>query len=105
MDTEHCLSVVMPVYNEVKTISLIIARVLARPEVRELVIVDVCSTDGTETASLLMWRAAATAFAFFATKSIAAKAQPYAPDLRPLPRRWCLSRTQTWNTIRTITPS
>jgi glycosyltransferase involved in cell wall biosynthesis len=48
MDTVNCLSVVMPVYNELTTINAIVARVLARPEVRELVIVDDCSTDGTD---------------------------------------------------------
>jgi len=42
-----CLGVVMPVFNEEKTIHLIIERVLARPEVGELVIVNDCSTDGT----------------------------------------------------------
>jgi len=48
MNTANCLSVVMPVYNESTTITAMVARVLARPEVRELVIVDDCSTDGTD---------------------------------------------------------
>jgi len=42
-----CLGVVMPVYNEEKTIHLIVERVLARPEVGELVMVNDCSQDGT----------------------------------------------------------
>jgi glycosyltransferase involved in cell wall biosynthesis len=42
-----CLGVVMPVYNEEKTIHLIVERVLARPEVGELVMVNDCSRDGT----------------------------------------------------------
>ena len=37
----------MPVYNEEKTIHLIVERVLARPEVGELVMVNDCSKDGT----------------------------------------------------------
>jgi len=37
----------MPVYNEEKTLHLIVGRVLARPEVAELVIVNDCSNDGT----------------------------------------------------------
>ena len=42
-----CLGVVIPVYNEEKTLHIIVSRVLARPEVGELVMVDDCSTDGT----------------------------------------------------------
>ena len=41
------LSVLMPVYNEVKTIETIVPRVLKRREVYELIIVDDGSTDGT----------------------------------------------------------
>jgi len=37
----------MPVYNEEETIHLIVERVLARPEVGELVMVNDCSIDGT----------------------------------------------------------
>lgn len=43
----RCLGVVIPVYNEEKTLHLIVRRVLARPEVAELVIVNDCSIDGT----------------------------------------------------------
>ncbi len=43
----RCLGVVIPVYNEEKTLHIIVGRVLARPEVRELVIVNDCSKDGT----------------------------------------------------------
>jgi len=42
-----CLGVVMPVYNEEKTLHIIVQRVLARPEVGELVMVNDCSQDGT----------------------------------------------------------
>ena len=42
-----CLGVVIPVYNEEKTLHLIVEKVLARPEVGELVIVNDCSQDGT----------------------------------------------------------
>lgn len=41
------ISVVMPIYNECWTIREIVRRVLARPEVDELVMVDDGSTDGT----------------------------------------------------------
>ncbi|MDX1681096.1 MAG: glycosyltransferase family 2 protein, partial [Akkermansiaceae bacterium] len=44
---EKCLGVVIPVYNEEKTLHVIVERVLARPEVGELVIVNDCSSDGT----------------------------------------------------------
>lgn len=47
MHSQGCVSVVMPVYNEATTIAHIIERVLKRPEVRELVIVDDFSSDGT----------------------------------------------------------
>jgi glycosyltransferase involved in cell wall biosynthesis len=41
------LAVLMPVYNEAATVTTVVARVLAQPCVRELIIVDDCSTDGT----------------------------------------------------------
>lgn len=44
---QRCLGVVIPVYNEEKTLHLIVEKVLARPEVAELVIVNDCSKDGT----------------------------------------------------------
>jgi glycosyltransferase involved in cell wall biosynthesis len=47
MNDHRCLSVVMPVFNEAATIGEIVPRVLRRPEVQELLIVDDCSTDGT----------------------------------------------------------
>lgn len=46
-DSRGCLSVVMPAYNERDTIGEIVSRVLARPEVGELVIVEDGGTDGT----------------------------------------------------------
>ena len=42
-----CLSVVMPVYNEVASVSTVVDQVLAQRPVQELIIVDDCSTDGT----------------------------------------------------------
>ena len=49
IDAAGCLSVVMPVYNEGRTVSQIIERVLAQSEVAELIIVNDCSTDDTWT--------------------------------------------------------
>ncbi len=46
-DIEPCLSVVMPVFNEVATIDKIIELVLKQRPVQQLVIVDDCSADGT----------------------------------------------------------
>lgn len=43
----RCLGVVIPVYNEEKTLHIIVEKVLARPEVGELVMVNDCSSDGT----------------------------------------------------------
>ena len=44
---EPCLSVVMPVYNEARTVAEVIAVVLAQRPVQQLVIVDDASTDNT----------------------------------------------------------
>ena len=46
-DIAPCLTVVMPVYNEAATITEVIRVVLAQRPVRQLVIVDDCSQDGT----------------------------------------------------------
>jgi glycosyltransferase involved in cell wall biosynthesis len=46
-DIEPCLSVVMPVFNEAATVADVIKTVLAQIPVRQLVIVDDCSKDGT----------------------------------------------------------
>jgi glycosyltransferase involved in cell wall biosynthesis len=46
-DIEPCLSVVMPVYNEVATVSAVIKAVLAQRPVSQLIVVDDASTDGT----------------------------------------------------------
>lgn len=45
--TDYMLSVVIPVYNELKTIGRILSRVGSLPLNLELIIVDDCSTDGT----------------------------------------------------------
>ena len=41
------LSVVVPAYNEAKTIASVLDRVLAQPSVMEVIVVDDCSSDGT----------------------------------------------------------
>jgi glycosyltransferase involved in cell wall biosynthesis len=46
-DIEPCLSVVLPVYNEAATIGNVIQTVLSQRPVKQLVIVDDCSSDGT----------------------------------------------------------
>ena len=45
--TDFVLSVIMPVYNEAKTIEEIVRRVRATPYTKELILVDDGSTDGT----------------------------------------------------------
>ena len=45
--TDYVLSIIIPVYNEIQTVGLVISRVAALPLNTELVIVDDCSTDGT----------------------------------------------------------
>jgi glycosyltransferase involved in cell wall biosynthesis len=47
IDREHCLSVVIPVFNEVGTIEEVVGVVLDQPEVGEVIVVDDCSRDGT----------------------------------------------------------
>jgi len=46
-DIAPCLSVIIPVFNEQATIAEVVRLALAQCPVRELVIVDDCSTDGT----------------------------------------------------------
>jgi len=41
------LAVIVPAYNEAKTIASVLERVLAQPSVREVIVVDDCSSDGT----------------------------------------------------------
>jgi glycosyltransferase involved in cell wall biosynthesis len=43
----RCLSVVVPVYNEERTLFTIVGKLLALPQLLEIVIVDDCSTDRT----------------------------------------------------------
>ncbi|MGA9779751.1 MAG: glycosyltransferase family 2 protein [Limisphaerales bacterium] len=45
-----CLAVVIPVYNEAATVANVVETVLAQPLVRELIVVDDGSNDGTGTA-------------------------------------------------------
>ena len=48
VQTERCLSVVIPSFNEGATLPLIVDKLLALPQLLEVVIVDDCSTDDTE---------------------------------------------------------
>src|SRR5262249_5104659 len=48
VETTHMeLSIIIPVYNELKTIQEVVSRVQAQPYEKEIIIVDDCSTDGT----------------------------------------------------------
>lgn len=42
-----CLSVVIPVYNEVATLPIVVRNVLRLPQVLEVIVADDCSTDGS----------------------------------------------------------
>ena len=42
-----CLSVVVPAYNEESTLAVVVQKLLALPYLREIVIVDDCSSDRT----------------------------------------------------------
>jgi glycosyltransferase involved in cell wall biosynthesis len=44
---DRCLSVVVPVFNEEKTVATIVDKLIAIPRLLEVVIVDDCSKDGT----------------------------------------------------------
>lgn len=45
---ERCLSVVIPSYNERNTLPVIVEKLLVLPQLLEIVIVDDCSTDGSD---------------------------------------------------------
>ncbi|HEV7798751.1 MAG TPA: glycosyltransferase family 2 protein [Pyrinomonadaceae bacterium] len=47
LEYPDCLSVVVPVYNEVHTLAEVVRRLLGIPCLLEIIIVDDCSTDGT----------------------------------------------------------
>ncbi|HEY2972198.1 MAG TPA: glycosyltransferase family 2 protein [Pyrinomonadaceae bacterium] len=47
-ENSACLSVVIPVYNEEATLSVVVRKLLLVPCLLEIIIVDDCSTDGTE---------------------------------------------------------
>jgi glycosyltransferase involved in cell wall biosynthesis len=47
-ENSACLSVVIPVYNEEATLSVVVRKLLLVPSLLEIIIVDDCSTDGTE---------------------------------------------------------
>jgi glycosyltransferase involved in cell wall biosynthesis len=46
-ENSACLSVVIPVYNEEATLSMVVRKLLLVPCLLEIIIVDDCSTDGT----------------------------------------------------------
>ncbi len=48
IDYPDCLSVVVPVYNEAGTLGEVVNKLLSVPFLLEIIIVDDCSTDGTE---------------------------------------------------------
>jgi glycosyltransferase involved in cell wall biosynthesis len=57
-DGDRVLSVVVPCYNEAATIRMLLGRVAAQPLVREIIVVDDASTDGTDgvlAATLQAW--------------------------------------------------
>jgi len=47
LEKQLSISIVIPVYNERKTIREIVKRVKAAPRDKEIIIVDDCSKDGT----------------------------------------------------------
>lgn len=47
-NNQRCLSVVIPAYNEGVTLPIVVRKLLALPLLLEIIIVDDCSTDGTE---------------------------------------------------------
>jgi glycosyltransferase involved in cell wall biosynthesis len=47
MNTAECLSVVIPAYNEEATLASVIRRVVALPNIHEVIVVDDCSSDQT----------------------------------------------------------
>jgi glycosyltransferase involved in cell wall biosynthesis len=57
LNADSCLAVVTPVYNEASTIASVIGLVLAQPLVREVIVVDDGSTDGTWAALQTLARA------------------------------------------------
>jgi len=48
IQNERCLSVVIPAYNERNTLPVIVGKLLALPQLLEVIIVDDCSTDGSD---------------------------------------------------------
>jgi glycosyltransferase involved in cell wall biosynthesis len=44
---QECLSIVVPAFNEEKTLPVVVEKLLAVPNLLEVIIVDDCSTDGT----------------------------------------------------------
>jgi glycosyltransferase involved in cell wall biosynthesis len=47
MDINKSLCVVIPVYNEEKTVEAVLDKVLSRPETAEVIVVDDASTDAS----------------------------------------------------------
>lgn len=55
----RCLSVVVPLYNEVGTLSRVIDKLLKLDQLREIIIVDDCSSDGSAESALELAQASA----------------------------------------------
>ena len=93
------LSVVIPVFNELKTIDLILAAVRAVDLSIEIIVVDDSSTDGTRD-RLDELEKTIPPFAFFTKLPIKAKARHCGPDSPRLADVSSSCRTLISNTIR-----
>jgi glycosyltransferase involved in cell wall biosynthesis len=80
------LSIIIPVFNEIKTISSTLYRVeeakLPQDFEREIVIVDDCSTDGTRNSSEKLKK---KVIKFFIMRTTVAKVQPYEQVMQHVP--------------------
>ena len=78
-----CLSVLMPIYNEIDTLRAIVSAVLAQPVVGELIAVDDGSSDYAEPGLLAELAKEHRRIQHISMKPIAAKALPYEPPSAP----------------------
>ncbi len=103
MNTEKMLSVVIPVYNEKETILKIIEKVLKLDFVKEIIVVDDGSTDGTR--ELLEQATLRRAGEALLSRPEPGQGGGAADRIRSCHRGdRGRSRTRTWNTIRTNSP-